>query len=85
MAKCKACGAPIVWIEMESGKKMPCDAEQVVYWQDKQGEATIITPNGETIRATLIPQATDPTGIGYIPHWATCPHATHFKRKDSPS
>lgn len=28
---------------------------------------------------------TDPTGAEYIPHCATCPHATHFRRKDSPS
>lgn len=79
MAKCKACGATIVWIAMQSGKSMPCDAEQLLYRQDKNGESTIITPNGETIRATLDTQPENATGIGYKPHWATCPQANKFK------
>lgn len=81
MANCKACGAPIVWIATESGKNMPCDAAQTAYRADKQGKATIITPNGETLRATLETPPEDATGIGYIPHWATCPHANRFKKK----
>lgn len=82
MARCKSCGAPIVWIGMPSGKAMPCDAEQVVYRADKEGKETIITPNGETIRATLDTQPADATGIGYKPHWATCPQASNFRRKE---
>lgn len=81
MAKCKACGATIIWIGMQSGKSMPCDAQQVVYWEDKKGEATIITPNGETVRATLQTRRTPPTGVGFIPHWATCPRAQKFKKR----
>ena len=26
-ARCKSCGAPIVWVEMVSGKRMPVDAK----------------------------------------------------------
>lgn len=29
MSKCKSCGAEVVWVEMESGKKMPIDADSV--------------------------------------------------------
>ncbi len=85
MAQCKACGAPLVWIAMQSGKSMPCDAAQTVYKADKSGKDTIITPNGETLRATLETTPEEATGIGYIPHWATCPEAARFKRKESPS
>lgn len=81
MAKCKSCGATIIWVGMQSGKSMPCDARQVAYWEDKKGEATIITPNGETVRATLQAQRTPPTGVGFIPHWATCPQAQNFKKR----
>lgn len=84
MAQCKACGAPIVWIAMQSGKSMPCDAAQIAYSADKTGKDTVITPNGETLRATINPPPEEATGIGYIPHWATCPHANKFKRKDTP-
>lgn len=39
MAKCKGCGAEIIWLETKNGKAMPCD-------EKKQ---TIITENGETV------------------------------------
>lgn len=81
MANCKACGAPIVWIVTTSGKSMPCDAEQLLYRADQKGDATIITPNGETVRATLDTTPEAATGIGYTPHWATCPQAARFKPK----
>lgn len=81
MAKCKSCGANILWIKTQNGKSMPCNAEQVIYWQDAKGEANIITPNGETIRATLITRRTPATGVGYIPHWATCPQANNFRKR----
>lgn len=80
MARCKACGASIVWIATQAGKNMPCDAKQVAYWQNKQGESTVITPNGETIKCTLKTQRMPATGVGFIPHWATCPQAAKFKK-----
>lgn len=49
MAKCKSCGADIIWIKMQSGKSMPCDAGQITYWKKKNGTKVIVTPNGEVI------------------------------------
>lgn len=40
---CKKCGAPIVWVNMESGKAMPCDFKIVV----------IVTDEGKTIRGRI--------------------------------
>lgn len=81
MARCKACGASIVWIATQAGKNMPCDAELFIYWEDKKGKHTIITPNGETVRANIEGDMRLATGIGYIPHWATCPQASNFKKR----
>lgn len=80
MKYCKACNAPIIWIKTIAGKSMPCDAEQVLYWQNPKGKSTIITPNGETIKADLNGEPNKATGIGYVPHWATCPEASKFKK-----
>lgn len=80
MKYCKACNAPIIWIKTVAGKSMPCDAEQVLYWQKPKGKSTIITPNGETIKADLNGDPNKATGIGYVPHWATCPEASKFKK-----
>ena len=80
MAKCKSCNEEIIWIKMGSGKSMPCNADAVSYWKNPKGKATIITPNGETYRADLEGDLDKATGIGYIPHWATCPQAKNFRR-----
>lgn len=76
MAKCKGCGVPIIWIG-----KMPCDPDQVVYWQKPEAKGKIVTPNGEVISCEFTGEQNTATGIGYIPHWATCPEASQFKRK----
>ena len=82
MAKCKSCGASIVWIGMQSGKNMPCNAGQVTYWKDAKGKDTVITPNGETVKCILEPQRMPPSGVGFVPHWATCPQASNFRKRD---
>lgn len=59
MAKCKSCGAEIVWITTINGKSMPCNAEKT----------TIVTEDGKTI-------------TGHISHFATCPQAATFRKKE---
>ncbi len=39
MAKCKGCGAEIVWIKTANGKNMPCNTEKT----------TIVTEAGEVV------------------------------------
>jgi hypothetical protein len=77
MAKCKSCGKPIVWIKTTRGKMMPCDPTPAYYRTDQGGTAKIVTPNGEVITCELDEQI--PSGIGYIPHWVTCPRCKDFK------
>ena len=82
MAKCKRCGADIVFIQSAKKKKwIPCDARLVEY---KQGEAPdyedfVVNEEGEVIRCTFDFQC-EPTGLARIPHWATCPFAEKFRR-----
>jgi len=78
---CKACGKPIVWIRTTKGKAMPCDANPVAYKKEQGGKEKIVTQNGEVISGTLDAKAEEITGIGYIPHWSTCPKADNFRRK----
>lgn len=82
MAKCKSCGADIIWIKTATSS-MPCDPQPCFYRLDKKGDASIVTQNGEVVKATLV----DPPkafGIGYISHFATCPSvAQHRKRPET--
>ena len=60
---------------------MPCNAKEVVYWENKDGKANIVRPNGEVVRADLEGEEGEETGIGYISHFATCPNANSHRRR----
>lgn len=87
IVNCKSCGAPIVWIKTQNGKNMPCDADAVEYQENYKGKSTVVTEDGRVLKATIIDRTggglLSPVidGKGYIPHWATCPHAAQHKRR----
>ena len=89
MPKCKACGAPIIWVKLQSGKSMPCNPKLVYFYGmadpliDQKGPGifkTLITPDGCTCRGFV-----DYAGprVGYESHFATCPAANQFRRRDN--
>jgi len=78
---CRGCGKPIIFIKSINGKHIPCDPEQITYWQSKNGKAKIVTPNGEVVSAELTGELNKATGIGYVSHFATCPYANSFRRE----
>lgn len=82
MARCKACGAEIVWIDTPAGKKIPCDVKLVAYWERKGAPGKVVTPNGEVLSADFKGKLDKVTGIGCVPHWATCPAADQFRRRE---
>ena len=89
IVNCKSCGAPIVWIKTQNGKSMPCDAFAVEYQENYKGKSTVVTEDGHVLKATIIDRTggglLSPVidGKGYIPHWATCPHAAQHRRRDN--
>lgn len=84
MAKCKSCGAEIIWIKTANGKSMPCDAAGISYSVDlhpgAKGEEVL---NLITDRGTIVRTMFDPGGdkIGYTSHFATCPNANQHRKK----
>ena len=73
---CKACGAEIVWVTMQSGKKMPCDAELIGFLEKNDAQTVFIRPDkGIVMRGVKAP--TDMTCFwGYRSHFETCPQGT---------
>lgn len=78
--KCRGCGAPIVWISTPGGKSMPCNADQVLYRARAGAPGKIVTPNGEVLSCELNVSPEKATGVGYIPHFATCPQEGKLRR-----
>lgn len=80
MAMCKSCGSEIIWIQTLRGKRMPCDAGKVPYWQKEKGPEKVVTPDGEVVSCELGGVLNNATGFGYVPHWRTCPDAGSFRK-----
>ena len=79
--KCRGCGAEIAWIKTRSGKSMPCDPRLEPYWARKGAKGKILTPNGDVVSCDFEGNLSEATGVGYVPHFATCPNADSFRRK----
>ena len=81
MAKCRACGKPITFIRMRSGRAMPCDPGLVEYWEAPGVSGKIITPKGEVLSCYYSGERGKSTGVGYKPHGGSCPSAEKFKER----
>ena len=80
MATCRGCGQPIIWIKTTAGKPMPCDPIPLPYWARDKAKEKVVTKAGEVISCDLSGEVGTNTGLGYVPHWATCPERDRFKR-----
>lgn len=78
---CRGCGASIVWIGLQSGKSMPCDASPVYYKEHKNGKDKIVTPNGIVITCDIVENPNKADGVGYKSHFATCTKSDSFRKK----
>lgn len=74
-AKCRGCGAEILWIG-----KIPCDPEPITYWKKPKAKGKVVTPNGEVLSCDFVGEPSAVTGIGYISHFSTCPCGDSFRR-----
>lgn len=71
MKECKYCGALVLSIRINARETVICGAEPFLYWKRRNGATTIITSNGEKIRAALSGDINKATGIGYLSHVCT--------------
>jgi uncharacterized protein YfaQ (DUF2300 family) len=87
---CRGCGAVIRWIKSSAGKAIPCDPELLQEWLDSDAPATekrrlaLVTAEGQVIAgkqgSILTPGAR--AVEGYVSHFASCPQAAQFRRKE---
>lgn len=72
---CKACKKSIIWIQTPAGKNMPVDPGIKFYTLNQQdGQHKLVTPGGRIVTCDLVDIPEEATGMGYVPHWATCKH-----------
>lgn len=76
-ACCRGCGAEIVWVTMESGKRSPCDPE-LVEGDWKQTLVVVHTDPKGNPAGKVFPKA--PGSVtGRVSHFATCSTPERFR------
>ena len=78
--KCDICGQPITFIKTANGRFMPVDLELVPFWIDHKALGRIITKSGVTISCNFKGIGSEMSGVGHIPHFATCKEFSRKKR-----
>ena len=78
MAKCKSCGAEIIYITSTKGKQIPCNAKPVKFDYALGAADRVVTRNGEVLPALISEHGAE---TGYISHFATCPFANSHRRR----
>lgn len=73
-AKCRSCGAEIVWAQTKQGKKMPVDAAA-----HPDGTLKVTAErDGTLVVEVRAPEGTQPR---YRPHFSTCPDAESWRQR----
>lgn len=81
--KCRACGATMRWVKMESGKKNPLDPAP-----DPKGNVLLVDGNDGTVRGRALSKLevaqhytlpADERAPLFLSHFASCPGAQQFK------
>ena len=80
MARCKGCGAEIIWAKNENDKMIPLDAKAPVYVLTIRGDTRMLP----IVSANLCHPGTETRcrraekGRAFVSHFATCPKANDF-------
>ena len=79
--KCRACGAPIIFLKTAKGKTMPVDEGAVFFKAHPDGKELFILGDGSTMRGNQVSDRAEGDQFGYISHFATCPNADDFRKR----
>lgn len=74
---CKGCKSPIRFVRTPAGKWLPCEPDLLDSDDLDVGEK-LVTTDGE-VKAVEAGESFQ----GYLPHWAVCPKADHFRKGGS--
>lgn len=59
---------------------MPCDPGFVPFWANVKSKDVIVTDDGNVLHCEYVGNPDTMTGVGHIPHWATCPAGDQFRK-----
>jgi len=84
MAKCNYCNENIIFITTERGKQMPCNTELILFWATPKAAGKIVTKSGKVLSCNFEGSPNEFTGVGYVPHFATCVEYKREQKRTNP-
>ena len=78
LSRCASCNQQIRWIRMKTGKFMPVNPQKIPYIEGRNGDYTLVTPEGNIVTGTRVDESEK---YGYISHFATCPNAGYHRKR----
>lgn len=78
-AECRSCGAPIYFWRQPSGRVMPVDREPA----GPREPRGLYARAGQGFRS-LTAHEKRGAGPAHLPHFATCPNASKWRKRDQP-
>lgn len=85
MAICESCGTEIKWVKTPNGRSIPVNLEYIEVDPKGIQHNTIVTDAGRVVRGSQVHDdrtlfQTEGKVRGRVPHWATCPKQTRFRK-----
>ncbi len=75
-AKCRSCGAEIIWVKTANQRLMPLNAEP-----DPKGNLILLNGVPTLVQRDLYDKPLEEQGPRYTSHFVTCPDADKFRKK----
>jgi hypothetical protein len=75
MSSCRACRAPLFWATTPRGKNIPLDPQPTL-----DGNVEIVEGEAVVLAGVHLDAARRAGAQLYTSHFATCPHASEFRR-----
>lgn len=81
-AKCRSCGAEIIWAITTRGKRIPLNAEPTMKGNMVIVDDVIALEHGMSTPplARAVSPMLEPGQVRYLPHHAVCPEANRWRR-----
>ena len=74
MSVCKGCGAEVQWIITPNGKRVPLEPKKTLIWTQVRSKPTSLCTSPPPLVWKLV--------SGYESHFAHCPQAKEFRKKE---
>lgn len=80
-ARCRTCGAEIIWKKTAGGKNMPCEAYPIEVIPNPRSKFKALDRYGKLISCDKTQESGPTSEIAWEPHWGNCNKPDEHRRR----